>query len=253
MSQDEKKLWRLQELGLDVLDDSQIEWTCICPFCDDAKHHFYINSEKLVYDCKKCTEQGNYLTLMAQLALNLAEDFDEEDLARLAKDRKLPAEAFNDYDFGWTGKFYTLPVRDSDGNINNVLRYKPGGKLLSAPGCKMGLFGAQHLADESRKDEPVYIVEGPWDAIAFDWLRRKARKPGIVTAVLGAGRLANGLIRLFKDRTVFVVHDDDDAGARGEAEIAAKLTGLAKSIAFYRWQDSDLGGKDLRDVITGGL
>jgi hypothetical protein len=253
MNQDETKLWWLQELGLDVLDDSSVEWICVCPFCDDTKHHFYLQSERILFDCKKCSEQGSYLTLMSQLALNLAEEFSEEDLTRLAEDRALPAEAFADYDFGWSGTFYTLPVRDSDGNINNVLRYKLSDKLRSAPGCKMGLFGAQYLTDKSRKEEPVYIVEGPWDAFALDWLRRKAKKPGIVTAVLGAGHLPDEAIRFFKSRDVFVIQDNDAPGAKGEARIATKLTGSAKSLSFYRWNDDDTEGTDVRDVITGGL
>jgi len=253
ITETEIKLWWLQELGLDVLDDSQIEWTCVCPFCDDAKHHFYLNSEKLVYDCKKCTEQGSYMMLMAQLASNLAEDFAEDALARLAEDRILPTEAFNGHDFGWTGNFYTLPVRDINGNINNVLRYKLSDKLRSAPGCKMGLFGVQHLADKSRTDEPVYIVEGPWDAIALDWLRRKAKKPGVVTAVLGAGHLPDESIRFFRSRDVFVIQDNDEPGAKGESRIAAKLTGTAKSLSFYRWDEDDAEGTDVRDVITRGL
>jgi len=249
----EKKLWWLQELGLDVLDDSQIEWTCICPFCYDTKHHFYLHSEKILYDCKKCGEQGNYLALMSQLALNLAVDFTKKALNRLAKDRELPREAFTDYDFGWTGTIYTLLVRDFYGNIINVLRYKRGDKLRSAPGCKTGLFGAQHLADKSRKKEPVYIVEGPWDAIALDWLRRKARKSGIVTAVQGAGHLPDESIRFFKTRDIFIIQDNDEAGAKGEARIAAKLQNIVKSIQFYKWDEDDPESMDVRDLITGGL
>lgn len=245
----EKKLWWLQELGLEVLDDSQVERTCVCPFCGNERKHFYLNTEKIVYDCKKCCEQGSYLMLMSQLALNLAEDLDEETLTRLAEDRKLPPAAFNGYDFGWTGTFYTLPVRDSEGNIINVLRYKIGDKLRSAPGCKMGLFGAQHLADDTRKEEAVYIVEGPWDSAALDWLRRKAKKLGIVTAVLGAGQLPSESVRCFRNCAVLVVQDNDEAGAKGEAKIAAKLQGIAKSISFYRWDEEDAEGKDVRDIV----
>ena len=244
-----KRLWWLQELGLEVLDDSQVEWICVCPFCGDKRKHFYLNSERIVYDCKKCGEQGGYLMLMSQLALNLAEDFDEEAVARLAEDRALPTEAFIGYDFGWTGTFYTLPVRDSDGNINNVLRYKPGDKLRSAPGCKMGLFGAQHLADESKKEGPIYTVEGPWDASALEWLRGKVDEPGIVIAVLGTGNLPDALIGFFKDRPVFVIHDNDEAGEKGEARIAAKLQGIASSLLFFRWTDNEPTGKDIRDII----
>ncbi len=249
---DKKLLW-LREIGLDVRDSSGAEWVCLCPFDDDCREHLYLNSKKLVYDCKKCGAQGNYLTLMAKLATNLAGEFDSDDLATLAEDRHLPEEAFDGYGFGWTGELFALPIRDAADTIINVLRYAPGNKLFSAPGCKMGLFDAQHLADPARKDEPVYLVEGPWDAIALDWLRRKTKHKGVVTAVLGAGHLADGQVGLFKGREVRSIHDNDEAGAKGESRIAAMLTGVAKSLAFFRWTDEDEVGMDVRDVIVRGI
>jgi hypothetical protein len=250
MEKERTELWWLRELGLNVLDDSKTEWVCTCPFCTDEKRHFYINEKTLLFDCKKCGEQGNYLTLMRHLAECLAEDFSDDDLARLAKDRQLPKEAFIGYGFGWTGHFFTLPVRNPEGEINNVLRYKLGDKLRSAPDCKMGLFGAQHLKDASRKDEAIYLVEGPWDALAFEWLRRKVNRPGIVTAVMGAGYLPDGLVGLFKNRQVFVVQDNDSAGEIGEVRIATKLKDIASTLSFFRWNDDEPTGRDIRDIIT---
>ncbi len=248
-----QKLRCLRELGLDIRDDSDTEWICVCPFYGNEGDHFYFNSQKLVYDCKICEARGNYLPLLTQLAMNLAGEFDEEALATLAEDRHLPEEAFDGYGFGWTGELFALPIRDAAGRIINVLRYVPGNKLFSAPGCKMGLFGAQHLADPARSDEPVYVVEGPWDAIALDWLRRKAKREGVVTAVLGAGQLPDAQVGLFKDREVFIIHDNDDAGARGETRIATMLTGVAKSLAFFQWTKDDEAGMDIRGIIVRGI
>lgn len=249
----EKRLWWLQEIGLDVRDNSSVEWTCVCPFCGDEGDHFHFNSHRLVYDCKKCGAQGNYLPLLAQLTINLAEEFDDKGLSILAEDRHLPEEAFDGYSFGWTGELFTLPIRDAAGKLMNVLRYIPGNKPRSAPGCRMGLFNAQDLADPARGDEPVYLVEGPWDAIALDWLRRKVEREGIVTAVLGAGHLPDALVGLFRGQEVRVIHDNDDAGAKGEARIAAKLTGMARSLTFFQWADSDTPGTDVRDIIVGAM
>ncbi|MCE5340147.1 MAG: toprim domain-containing protein [Planctomycetaceae bacterium] len=249
----QKKLWWLQEMGLEVLDNSSTEWTCVCPFCEDAHKHFYLNSNDILYDCKKCSAKGNYLTLMSKFASILAKDFDDKSLARLARDRKLPTEAFADYDFGWTGNFYTLPVRDAKRKINNILRYKIGGKLLSAPGCKMGLFGAQQLSNTHRKAEPVYIFEGPWDAIAFEWLRCKAKQQGIITAVMGAGNLPNEFLKFFQDCIIFIAQDNDQAGTNGENRIANKLIGIAKELKFFKWDKDEEQGKDIRDLIIEGL
>lgn len=247
------RLWWLQEIGLDIRDRTNTELICVCPFCGNERNHFYANSERWVYDCKKCGAKGDYLALMVRLAMNLAEEFDDEALATLAEDRQLPPAAFDGYGFGWTGRLFTLPIRGADGAIQNVLRYKPGDAPRSAPGCKIGLFGAQDLADPSRREEPVYVVEGPWDKIAFDWLRLTVGQEGIVTAVLGAGQLPSAQIGLFRDRKVLIIHDNDEAGAKGEARIAAKLAGVANSLAVFQWADNDKPGMDIRDIIVRGI
>lgn len=258
MEQD-KRLWWIQELGLDVLDDSKEEWQCICPYCDnDKKDHFHFNVTKLTYHCKICTASGNYVQLMAQLATNLAEALTNEELYKLSKNRKLPIEAFEGLEIGFTGIFYTLPVRNIEGKIANVLRYKPESnpreksknKLCNAPGCGAGLFGAQHLGNQSRKNEPIYLMEGPWDVIAFDWLRTKIKAPGIVIGVLGAGNLPREYIPNFRGRFVYVIQDNDEPGYKGESRIASMLTEIADTVKYYRWQDNDTIGKDIRDLIT---
>lgn len=245
---EDKRLWWLEELGLDVNNDRKIEWVCDCPFCDDEKH-LYLNSRSLLYNCKICNESGNYEQLMARLAIKLAKELHNDELVALAEDRQLPKAAFKNYDIGCTEDYCTLPVRDVHGKINNVLRYRPGGKLLGAPGCKMGLFGAQHLADSKRTAEPIYILEGSWDALAFEWLRKKVKKPGIVTAVLGAGQLPVGFVDYFRDRNVYIVQDNDDAGSKGEVRITDRLTGVARSMKYFSWGESDPDRADIRDLI----
>ena len=92
MEEKDKRLWFLIEMGLDVLDDNNKEWTCVCPWCFDDRKHCYLNSRDILYDCKKCGAQGNYFSLLERLALNLAEDMTKAMLRRLARDRQLPVD-----------------------------------------------------------------------------------------------------------------------------------------------------------------
>lgn len=252
MKHKDSRLWFLKELGLEVCSSRGKECVCDCPHCG-KENHMHLNTVKFLYHCKRCDHSGRYEQLMTQLAMDLAEDLTSKELAKLAKNRQLPVEAFEDLDIGFTGSFYTLPVRDAKGNINNVLRYKLGDKLLSAPACKMGLYGTQHLSSNRRREEPVYIMEGPWDQIAFNWLRKKANENGIVTAVLGAGNLPDNTVRLFRGRDVYIFHDNDKAGANGEARIGGKLMEVAKSIHYFQWDNKDENGKDVRDLIIEGI
>lgn len=244
------ELWFLKTLGLEITAVSGNERICTCPWCD-KEGHLYLNASTLVYDCKHCGEHGGYLGLLAQLAASLAEDFTVVDQARLARDRGLPADAFSGYGFGSTGKFYTLPVRRADGRVVNVLRYTLGEKLKSAPGCQAGLFGAELLADTERKGEPVYLAEGAWDAIALEWLRRKAHQKGVVVAVPGASVFKGEWLDWFRGRDVKMAYDNDEAGAKGEQRAARMLRGTAKSLVFLRWHKGEKIGKDLRDLIVG--
>ena len=250
MANNDKYLWWMQQTGLGVARKSGDEVYCICPYCGRGKEHFSFNISKMVFHCFGCDVSGTYFDLLEQLSLDLAEDLTAEELRCLAKDRKLPTTAFKGLDIGFTGKFYTLPVRDSKGHIHNVLRYRLGDKLRSAPGCRMGLFGAQHLADKAKEDEPVYLVEGPWDALALDWLRKAAHKSGVVVAVLGAGHLPDEYVPLLRGRTVSVFQDNDTAGARGEAAVASKLKNVVAGVKFYHWGEKIPDGMDVRDIIT---
>lgn len=253
MKSEDTRLWWLQEMGLDFLGKSGDEVYCICPYCGRGKKHFSFNISKMVFHCFGCDASGSFFDLQEQLAVDLAEGLNEKELRKLSKDRRLPTDAFEGFDVGFTGRFYTFPVRDSEGRIHNVLRYKIGDKPKCAPACRMGLLGVQHLADKSRQNEPAYLVEGLGDVVAFEWLRKKAHKPGVVLGMLGAGLLPDNCIDLFRGREVFVAQDNDEAGARGEARIAAKLTNVASELRFYRWGEDDFLGKDMRDVTTDGL
>ena len=249
----EKTIVFLKELGLDIQDDSSLELICVCPFCDDEKKHFYLNSEKVLYDCKVCGESGSYRKLMEQLAINLAGEMTDERLELLAKNRKLPLEAFRSYGIGWTGTGFTVPVEDERGNVVNVQKYRLGHKLFSAPGCPQTLYGVSQLVDESIKDYPVFIAEGFWDLVALRWIIEMVEAKALVVSAPGANIFKPEWSKFFTDRKVIIAYDNDEAGAKGEAKVAGIIRSSASSIKFIGWNDCEDNGKDVRDLIIEGL
>ena len=249
---DGRVFWFLRELGLEVTGESGDERICTCPFCG-KEQHLYLNALKLVFECKVCTEKGNYEALLGKLAETVVEGFTADRRARLARDRNLPPEAFDGYGFGWTGRFYTLPVADAAGRVVSVLRYSPGDKLKPGPSCRAALFGAPRLLDGARRHEPVYVTEGQWDAIALEYARARAGEPGVVVAVPGANVFKTEWVDWLRGRDVYLCYDNDAAGAQGELKAASLLAGAAKSIHFFQWKDGEHSGKDLRDLIGGAL
>lgn len=242
----------LTNLGIEIESRSGDELICCCPWCG-KEGHFYFNAAKLVFDCKRCEQHGSYRTLLEQLSQDLAANITERAIRALARNRGLPREAFADYGIGYTGRLYTLPTFRPDGRMANLVWFALGGKPYSAPGCPASLFRAEVLGDDSRAGESVYVTEGHWDCIALEWVRKKARKPGVVVGVPGAGTFRSEWARWMRGRDVFLCYDNDEAGATGEARAAAMLAGIAKSIVFFRWQNDEPEQMDMRDLVRGAL
>lgn len=248
----EKQLAFLQEIGLHSSRSSGDELVCDCLWCG-KEDHLHVNLAKGVYHCKCCGSSGRYFQLVDELASLLAEELTRPDLRRLSRDRNLPVPALRNMGIGYTRRNYTLPVRNRDGGLTDLRRYRLGGKWTSAPGAKTGLFRAELLGDSARAGEPVFLCEGEWDALALEHVRRRVKQPGIVVAVPGANTFKTKWADWLRGREVILAYDDDEAGGRGEQRATKLLSGRAKSLSYFRWRPDDADGMDLRDLIGGAL
>jgi hypothetical protein len=133
-------------------------------------------------------------------------------------------ETIATYELGWDGTRVTIPVRDTAGHLINVRRYMRNasseqGKMLSlvagaGPDVTTRLFPGDELPDE------VLLVEGEWDAMI-------CRQNGLrqaYTVTIGAGNWNPNLTPLFRDKTVTIAYDNDDAGRKGAIRVAAILS-----------------------------
>ena len=247
-----KLIWFLKQIGLEISGWTGDERICTCPSCG-KEEHLYFNIRKSVFDCKRCGESGTYIHLLDLLQEDLTVGDASITIRELAASRNLRAAAFAGHSLGHTGDFYVLPVRGIDGKLQDLRRCRIGGKWLSAPSAKAGLFRAEYLGDESRKSERILIAEGEWDTMALEWLRQKAKQCGIVVGVPGAGTFKSEWVPWFAGRHVVTMFDNDDAGARGEARVARMLGAVTDSIQFYRWPANAPEGCDISDVIGGAL
>ena len=48
-------------------NSNDVEFKALCPFCNDRKYHLGINRQKERFNCFKCGESGNSVTLYAKL------------------------------------------------------------------------------------------------------------------------------------------------------------------------------------------
>lgn len=225
-----------------------------CPFTD-REEKFYVNVKNMLWDSKTAGTSGNLGKFLYLIAKQNQDELKTNETAQkaIAANRGIPRSAFIMAGIGFNGESYTIPVKNGAADSLTDLRiWKPGGKILSTPTAKVGLFGYEQLADRSRKEEPVYICEGEHDAIALNWLLRKLEEEGIVVGVPGADTFKPQWIPAFKDRDVIALYDADEAGDRGELKCYNSLKGSAATLRFIEWPAEVPSGFDIRDWVKYG-
>lgn len=243
---------RLFEMhGVDFSGTRGDELYGTCPFTG-KEDKFYVNRTTWLWDSKTAGMSGNVTQFLDAIAEDYGEAFDTDQIAALAAHRQLPQSAFKPWNIGWTGTQYAVPIRNLDGNVVDIRLYGLKKKAMrSTAGCHVGLMGAEHLGD--RLDEPVYICEGEWDAMALAWLLRKTKSEGLTVAVPGAGIFKRDWLKWFSGRRVTALYDHDEPGRKGEQSLHQKLGPVAKSLSFVHWPDELPTGFDTRDWLIYGL
>jgi len=216
-----------------------------CPFTG-KENKFYVNKESLLWDSKVAGVSGNVNQFMHHIAEHYQKQITPEKLALLAKDRQLPMAAFADWGIGWNGLAYTLPVRDASGTVTDIRSYRLKGRMISTGGASVGLLNAPALF--RHPGVPVYLREGEWDGIAWEFLRRKNNVSAVVVAVPGAGTFKPGWIPWLSGRTIHTIYDNDAAGIAGDATVFKRLKTAVQRLTFCHWGDRP-EGFDVRDWV----
>jgi hypothetical protein len=221
-----------------------------CPF-SGKEDKFYVNTKNGLWDSKSAGLSGNVAKFLELRAENYAQDLKGSYMRQLAENRQLRRASFEGIGMGWDGHSFTFPVRDFDGNVQDIRKYNVRSKLMmSTSGCRVGLFGAEKL--KMQPNDPVYLCEGEWDALALKWLLKVVGEPGVVLAVPGAGTFKPEWVQWLRGRTVHTLYDYDPPGRKGEEKILERLEGQARRVTYVHWPDEVPIGFDTRDWIIYG-
>lgn len=234
--------------GFEMAGESGNQCYGNCPFCG-RENKFYVNQENGLWDCKVCGLSGNQPQFLEKVQKRNAQELKPDMLRLLARDRKLPEKAFSGVGLGSYGNKITFPVREPGGKITDIRIYRLGSRLMGTSGCKTGLWNAQELAG-SKPVDPVYLCEGEWDGIALLWLIKHLKKSAVVVAAPGANTFKKEWCRLFDNRRVICLYDNDEPGVDGQMLVKERLTGVAKSIEYIHWPAVFTQGFDVRDFIS---
>lgn len=237
--------------GVDFTSESGDQAIGSCPFTDRADK-FYVNKKTLLWDSKTGGQSGNVHDFLRLTAERYETALTTETLTKLARDRKLPSDAFKGWGLGWCAarRAYTIPIRDIRGRVCDIRMYTLGQRVISTAGVEVGLLGAEDIA--KHPSQPIYICEGEWDAMALRWLLRHLSHPGVVVGVPGAGTFKSDWVSWFAGRRVHTLFDHDGAGEKAEHLVSSRIKNGTQLLTFTHWPLSLPEGFDVRDWIVAG-
>lgn len=243
-------------LGVDFTRIQGKEVVGTCPFTGD-ENKFFVNYTNQLWDSKTYGHGGDLSDFFEAICDRNGQHINEGvKLIELSRNRDLPTEAFEGYNIGWSGRYFTIPTYNEKGKVSDVHRvFIEKNKKVSGyntPGAKVGIYNCDALLDPQLANEPVYICEGVWDTIALNWLLRKNKAPGFAVGVPGANTFKVSWRELFRKKHVTVCYDNDHAGAAGEQTVIKRLGDVVRSIDFIRWLDELPDGFDMRDWVKNG-
>jgi hypothetical protein len=233
-------------LGICFTEETPDQMIGDCPFCD-KEGHFMASKETGQWDCKACGEEGNLITLMTKLRKELCEATSPSRYKKLAKLRRIPLEALQNWNLSWVDREVLIPVESASGKVHNYRRWNPKKNIMkSLPGCELQLFGAYRVSRLS-PESTIWLCEGEWDAIVMSHILKKIGLTSHqVAAVPGANTFKDEWVNLFKGHTVILCYDHDAAGEKGAIKAAGKLQGVAKKLQCIQWSENRPKGYDIR-------
>ncbi len=227
---------------------------CLFNNCDrDSRGneaHFYVNLNTGQFNCKKCGESGNIITLAKKLR-DSGDCYIWDEIQKNKKPKnlrfntivennhkKLPDnirkylnevrgwgnEIINEKKIGWIQQWGTnwigFPIKDEDGKYQYYkLRenYLTGGRKITSPaGGEAQIYDWENLNQSS---DSIVVCEGEGDCLLL-----LSRGINAVTSTHGAGTFKNEWLQYFpKDKIYYVAYDNDKAGIEGSKKVASTL------------------------------
>jgi hypothetical protein len=175
-----------------------------------------------------------------------------EIVSYISRTRGISPVTAEKYQVGYFDKRITFPIRDQEGTLVNLRRYKPGAKTMKVVSFGEG-YGSPRLYPLQVLNQDVkqlVVCEGEWDVL----LLNQAGIPAI-TCTGGAGHWTEEYNALLKDYTLIFLFDVNDKNATGELfaqqhASSFELSGGTSLIATLPLPSSYVGG-DVTDYLMG--
>lgn len=240
----------------DVDFDGRDEVKVSCPFHHDHRPSASVNTKDSLFYCYVCdwggTEEQFFARIhdipvreaskVLQTSGSLSSDWEtthkvdlwsDENFLSQVRSLGLSKETIESLDLGLVmvgnKQFLGIPTFYNkvlvDVRRYNLLKHANMPKMIGNEGAKIGFVVPFDLWD---KQAPTYIFEGEKDMLI-------ARELGLnaITLTGGASALPNELmLPAFKDTTVYICYDNDEAGRKGMEQLYFELKPVCKEIKY---------------------
>ncbi|MCL4390229.1 MAG: toprim domain-containing protein [Patescibacteria group bacterium] len=254
---------------------------CLFNNCDKDSQsneaHLYFDSETGQYECKKCGEKGNLITL----AKHLGDDINEialnprvsavkprsakfgavsadachlaltPDIRKYLNARGISDPVVDAFKLGW-GKFYgkywiTIPIKDIYGSFCFFkLRQDPNtgnDKMTYPKGIEAQIYGWEML---SENHDRIIICEGELDRLALI-----SRNIPAITSTHGALTFKKEWVdKIGKGKKIYICYDNDEAGRKGSERVAKLLENSGNEIFIVTLPNEVGEGGDITDYLV---
>src|SRR6056297_3345538 len=168
-------------------------------------------------------------------------------LSWLLNERGITKDTISKYQLGWDGKRITIPIRDDEGKIRNVRKYKPNStksetKIIS---YAQGYGSARLYQIKNLVYDEIILVEGEMDAILANQMGYKA-----ITVTGGAGTWKTSWNDYFENKIVNIIYDIDNSGKKGAEKIARILMPITEQIKVVDLPISEPKNGDITDYFV---
>ena len=252
----------IQSKGIQVKKEGQ-EYRANCPFCQETSGHLYLNPEKEVFYCHKCSEAGNIWKLKkhfgdliepkkiykekfkmpkvgidSQYISSLSQS--KEALRYLETERGFSKEAIRYFRLGFKEGYIAFPYYKNGELVNFKYRNIQKKDFRREQDCESTIYNMDNI--DRSKD--IIVTEGEADCIAAWQMGFK----NAISVSIGAGAINENWMELFENCSgnILIAYDNDEKGELGAKKLAERI-GLARCFRVK------LPFKDFNECLMSGV
>jgi len=250
------------------LDRLEVKWAwsgenevrVLCPFHEDSNPSLCLNVQSKVFKCHvgSCNAHGDVVDLVASvegttrsvayvalakrygiplskpIEITVVERWHSSIFGAIPLLQALTARGVDDsvirkYRLGEEQGRITIPIKDESGYYVDAMKYLPGAPGPQKMRHQKGRGKERLYPIEQLTYDTLLLVGGPIKAIASANVLN-AKQIGAVTSTAGEQTIAADLLPYFKNKTVYICMDIDNAGQAAALALAKQLSGIAARV-----------------------